>query len=502
MTKSRARVRRRAPGTRRGNRVIIYIRVSDTTGREDTLISDEVQEQVCRRFAQRDNLVIVDVIVELDKSGRESSKRAIAAIIDRVEAKEADGVLVWKISRWGRNTIDSMLNIGELQEAGGFILSATENLDDIDTPAGKFSLTVLLAIAQMYSDEIGKVWSNVHDYRISNGKPGTGGLRFGYIRDKDADCYEVDPFTGPWLRKAYERYVSGEAITGIVRSMNEAGVETTRGTRMTVPSLRATMDGGFGAGLVVDRRGEEDVWAPGTHEALISEETWQAYLRRRALKVPARTKSAPYRVAGLVRCGSCGGTMSVYWRVYKGEKVRSFRCNRIDNGKNSRLCPAPVTAKEERVEAALLAWLEEHVAGDAALQTHHQRALAATQAQVDGAKIDRDIERVQKRLSLLLDKYMDGLSKEAYTLKERELTEQLAHLREAKEQATVRVEVNSLPDGSVFGALLTGWDILDPAIFNTGLRNVVREIVLSKRDGGLGGRDTKIRVVGQWEAVA
>lgn len=143
---------RQAGGQRRqwkpGDRVIIYIRVSSIGNRSETLISPDVQDDVCRKWADRESLVVVgEPVVDLDKTGREASKREISKTINRVRRGEADGILVMKVSRWGRNTIDSMLNVHELQEAGGFIASATENLDDIETPMGQFSLTQMLAIA-------------------------------------------------------------------------------------------------------------------------------------------------------------------------------------------------------------------------------------------------------------------------------------------------------------------------------------------------------------------
>lgn len=99
-----------------------YIRVSKVVNRTDTLISDEVQEDVCAKWAEREGLTIIgEPISDMDKTGREMTKRQIRSSIDRVRRGEADGIVVWKVSRWGRNLVDAMLNVHELQEAGGFI---------------------------------------------------------------------------------------------------------------------------------------------------------------------------------------------------------------------------------------------------------------------------------------------------------------------------------------------------------------------------------------------
>ncbi|WP_020142200.1 recombinase family protein [Terracoccus sp. 273MFTsu3.1] len=504
--------KKRSAFKRRGNRVIIYIRVSDTTGREDRLISHKVQEDQCARLSQREGLDVIDVISDIDLSGRTSEKRAIRKIIDRIERGEADGVVVWKISRWGRNTIDSMLNIGELQDAGGFIASASENLDEIDTPAGKFQLTVLLAIAQMYSDEIGKTWANIHDYRVTNGKTHNGSPRLGYVYAKhipedavdrypmpEGADYAVDPETGPWVRKAFEWYAAGESYPEIVRRLEAAGIKSVRGNPIRVTSLRGTLESGFAAGLVVDRRGEDVEYRPGKHEALVSPETWEACLQRAKKKSDPRTKSAPFRLAGLLFCGTCGTRMVAQWRTNKRtqKKYRFFRCGRVQ--KTSRMvCPAPALVDETRAEKTMLEWLRENAEGESAKNTEMSRAMAVDRAEVDLTKIDKEISRLDRSMLRLYNEYEAGrVAQHVYKLKETEILEQRERLEAAKDSANIAVKVNAIPSLTVFGAVLAGWERLSPAVMNEALQAVVGEVLVYKADQRWA--RSRLRVVGQWE---
>ena len=87
--------------------MLVYIRVSKIGNRQDTLISDEIQEDVCSKWAEREGLTIVgEPITDLNKTGREMTKRQIKSSIERVRRGEADGIVVWKISRWGRNLVE------------------------------------------------------------------------------------------------------------------------------------------------------------------------------------------------------------------------------------------------------------------------------------------------------------------------------------------------------------------------------------------------------------
>ena len=254
------------------------------------------------------------------------------------------------------------------------------------------------------------------------------------------------------------------------------------------------MDGGFAAGLIVDRSGEDVEYIPGKHEALISPELWDRYLRRRADKRPARTKSAPYRVAGLMRCAACGGGMGVTWRNGK----RYFRCNKTQAGSFTTVCPDPTSVNEHLVEAALVGWLSEHGEGEQALQTEIERAQRVERAEVDIAKIDRDIAREEKRLVVLATKVLDEeISADVARLTEADIRTRLAGLRAAREQSQVAADVNSMPAHTVFGAIKAGWDLLDPAILNEGLRKVVDRIEVSRTPGR--GKPSTIRIIGGWE---
>jgi len=496
---------------RRGNRVFFYVRISDTRGREDTLISDDMQIDTLNRLSARENLECVDIIIEKDKSGRESERRRIAELINRVEAGEADGIAVWKVSRWGRNTIDSMLNIGELQAVGGFIVSATESLDDIDTPHGKFSLTVLLAIAQLYSDEIGKTWASIHDLRRGLGKTAHGTPRLGYVRENDE--YTPCPVTGPWVRKAFEFYIGGGSLNTIVGEMRDAGVTSHRRKRnedgtygepfsLSYNTLLSNMDNGFAAGLIVDRREAEAVFHKGTHEPLIDMDTWEAYQRRRAEKVPPRTKSAPYRLARLLRCGTCGAPLHVTWQVARPgmPRRRVFKCNRRAGTFQRQVDrPAPAQIDERFVEEAVLAWLKEQVEGDEALSTQMARAARVDQAKVDVAEVERKIVKMQRRLSVLADKVIDGaISNETAREKEEEIRAEIVRLRARLEQTETVVRVNEIPALTAFEGVLAGWELLDPALLNEALRMVIRDVVVTKNS--VPRRRAYIKVRGAWEA--
>lgn len=513
---------RKLSNQRRGNRLLGYIRVSAVGGRSgEKFLSPGVQKADQLRWAKINGCVIVDWVVDLDKTGTESSARKIAEAINRIEAGEADGVLVRKIDRWGRNTLDSLLNIGELQSVGGFIASTTEDLENVDTPAGRFSLTVLLAIAEMFSADMAKNWRSIHELRRELGKTPHGGPRLGYVRRRDIEElpeeeranytfpekdgirseYAIDPATAPWIRQAVERYVDGLSMKKVVDEVNAAGLRSTRGNPLSYQSLKQTLEHGFCAGLLWTERNGEVEYLPGIHEPIVGRELWDAFMARLHNGAAPRNKSAAFRCTRLLFCGGCGRRMATHTFTRNGITKTSWFCARKPTGQQSDYCPSPATIYQPLLEEKVYAWLVEHGEGQAALDAQMGRARAAIQAEKNVARIERDLERQRKRLSILADKILDGdMPAAAGKLKEEEITTAIAQLEEAKRAMAGEVTVNTLPDAQVFGALRTGWDLMDPAIFNEGLHKVVHGIYITKA----GARNARagVKIVGRWEAEA
>jgi site-specific DNA recombinase len=350
----------RPTAQRRGRKVYEYIRVS--TAREE-MISPELQHQHNLQAAAREGLEIVETVYDLDLSGRDFAKRKVSAMVKGIKESVADGILVWKYSRWGRNLTDSLTNIRDLQDAGGYIVSSTEP-GDVETPHGKFSLHMLLVIAELQSDQIKESWLDSQWNRIAQGLPVNGKPRFGYTYDKSERKYTPDPLTAPWLAKAYQHYIQGLPLSKVVAEMTAAGIRGTGGQPLVHTSMLFILDSGFGAGKIVvnARRGRastgDPVYYEGAHKAVITEEEWNRYLSLRGKRRKARNVNPTSRFSGLMRCGTCGRTLI----RYLDENRKAWGCR--NTAFNSTMpCAARVSIREGKVEKAVLSWLVDNVEG-------------------------------------------------------------------------------------------------------------------------------------------
>jgi DNA invertase Pin-like site-specific DNA recombinase len=133
-----------------------YIRVS--TWFEEK-ISDELQKAAIEDAARRRGRTIVKWIPDLDATGR-NFKRRIMEAISAVETGSFEGaneIWVWKYSRFGRNRHGVAINLARVEQAGGHLISATEEID-ATTATGRFTRGMLFELAAFESDRIGEQW--------------------------------------------------------------------------------------------------------------------------------------------------------------------------------------------------------------------------------------------------------------------------------------------------------------------------------------------------------
>jgi site-specific DNA recombinase len=280
-------------------RVALYVRVSALMGRGgDDFHSPDVQTNAMRRLTA--GLQEVDVIEDIDQTGRTFSRDGIDKIRKLAEAHAIDAVAVYNVSRLGRNVLESLKFLTWLAERGVTILSATEHIDT-GTPSGRWMLTNMLAIAEMRSDEISGEWARTIHHRAAAGKP-HGKPATGYVRGPDGR-FAVDPFTGPAIRAAFIDYAAGAGARQIRLSVRAAtGLEIDPSTLKRILRNRTYL----GIARVRGQLGLVEV--PGAHEPLVDEVTWQRVQARVAAdrKIAPALKAAKYPLSGLCQCAACG----------------------------------------------------------------------------------------------------------------------------------------------------------------------------------------------------
>lgn len=487
---------------KRGMRGRIYVRVSDTRNREETLISPEVQIGHCVDWAKREGIdLVAEPVVDLNLSGKSFAKRSVHKMIAEVKDGQYEVIIVWKWSRWGRNLHDSTINMALLDEVGGTLIAATEPVD-VTTPTGVFSRTQFLAMAQLQLDQIRESWRDAHRTRLRNGLPHCGTVPYGYDYDKDerdpAKKYTANPEEFPRLQEMFRLYLAGVSPRTIAHQFNARGWRARKGGPFRPSTVRDTLDSGFGAGRI--RYGEFEAFSDLWPHAVTREE-WEQFLRTRKQRgsdLPPRTASQKALGKGMVHCGDCGRRMSLQRvKSKKGGKVYEYAFYRC-NGPVNLYCKG-VSVRESTVDSTLKSWLTTMVKGGEDAPEMQARKMRAEKAETDVKGIEKQIAVVKAHMKKATALIIEGvLTKDDYAEQKAAYEAELLALQEGLQSARADAAANFLPPADVFGALLLAMEAqMDLDGINHALRAVVRKVVVDRAQKSQTSA-SRLRVVPLW----
>lgn len=450
-------------------RAVLYRRVSALMGRSgEQFMSPDLQLHAMRDMARRRDLVEVEVIDDIDVSGRTFARDGIQRVLAMARHREIDVVAFYDLARLGRNVKESLRVIEELRDLGVAVMSANEQIDD--SPEGQFQLTIWLGLAQLYSDQIGRRWREVQAHRASRGLaqgPAPLGLQ------KEAGRLVPDDLA-PAVARVFRDYAAGRLISHVARDFSLA-----RGKRTDLVVIKRMLANPVYVGQV--RLGGQ--LFPGAHDPLVTQAVWRRVQQRLEIDAhtPARILSGENPLAGLVICAHCLRRMRMQAENRAAGIVR-LRCDGKDKIGDCRGPGAPLLAD---VEAAIVAKLREEYAGVALdLGKIEERRARASLAKVDASRLRREVDRFDAALRKLREEWATtGMTAAEYT----ELRRQLEQDRASVVVALAEAERQSgpvLPRGRVpvTAAILDRWDRLTAEEKRRALLRTVRVATLRQAE--------------------
>lgn len=124
--------------------VAIYARVSTSDQ------SCEMQLYELRQYVAKQGWQVFQEYVDTGFSGAVASRPRLDQLLRDARLQKFEGVLVWKLDRWGRSVAHCVRSIQELVSLGIRFLSPTESIDTgADSPMSKFLMHLFAALAEM-----------------------------------------------------------------------------------------------------------------------------------------------------------------------------------------------------------------------------------------------------------------------------------------------------------------------------------------------------------------
>lgn len=369
-----------SPKTRPTKPIDIYVRVSKVAGRGgDSFISPDVQEERCRAQLAADGLEAGELYVELDQSGRKSSRPLFDQAIARVHSGESGGIIVYRLSRFGRSTKDVLEGVKELEAAGAVLISCHEKLDT-STPMGRFALTIFAALNELESEQIKENWTVAQGEAVRRGVQ-IARAPFGYRKTdgsngKPKGTLVPDPETAHLVTEVFQRRARGAKLEDLAAFLQEQAPKPNgkAWVAVMVGKLLRT-ETYLGHVTMGDHRHEN------AHEPLVDEETWWR-CRSRESRYQGKGSGpgkGTHPLSGYVRCSGCGYRMARSSTKLGGKTYWYVRC------KND-ACKSKAGISELQLEALVYGTLAEQATAFMEKPRESGALLEAARARVSEAE--------------------------------------------------------------------------------------------------------------------
>jgi DNA invertase Pin-like site-specific DNA recombinase len=322
-----------------------YIRVSRRGDRDDErLRSPDYQHQAIERFANGEGLEVQWFAPEIDVSGSKPQRRILDEIIRQVESGQLGGIVVAKLDRLSRlRPRDRVLLFEAIEDAGGVVLSASEQIDP-STPEGRFARDVFLGVARMQWEKYREGFETAKEGAIASGIAVQNRPAVGYRKRADRRI-EPDPKTAPIVREAFERRARGEGPSALARFLESQRVRTSQGSKTwSKQAVYGMVSNPIYKGLL--RYGRDDRFVnTASHEPIVSEALWAAAQKPNGHHpAPLRSAESTWLLSGLLRCSACRYAMQGT-KTSRGKRI--YRCTRTHSGG---VCPAPARIDADPIE--------------------------------------------------------------------------------------------------------------------------------------------------------
>ncbi|WP_334293163.1 recombinase family protein [Alkalithermobacter paradoxus] len=299
-------------------------------------------------------------------SGTNTKKREqFNKMIEDCKAGKIDMIITKSISRFARNTLDTLNYVRQLKELGIGVIFEKENINTLDSK-GEVLLTILSSLAQDESRSISENSTWGIRRRFEQGKLHINHTKFlGYDKDEEGNLV-INEKQAKIVRRIYKDYLDGKGPNRIARELEEEGVPNWNGKpKWYESSIRkilsnekykgdALLQKTYTVDFLTKKRAVNNGEVPmyyveESHPAIIDKETWEAVQlemeRRRAFaekynisKLDYATVDNPF--AGRVICGHCGSAFGRKVWNSTDERLRRvvWRCNKKYEVKGKKSC--------------------------------------------------------------------------------------------------------------------------------------------------------------------
>jgi len=387
---------------------VIYARCS-TEEQADRHLSIPAQLEECRKYASEHDYQIIAEYIDEGFSGSNIERPQFILMINDIRYKKikVDAVLIWKFSRFSRDTIQSITYKDILRKQKTNVISITEPLPE-DSPFSEIIERVIecidaLAIKIIREDTIRGMKHNARNGRWNGGTPPLGyRVEKQIIDGKERKVLTVDQVEAKTIKLIFDLYIKGWTLSSIAEELNRKGMKSKNNRPFTKTSFYSILTNPIYIGKYAWNRyaksgskfNDENEWVYSEKdgEKIIDNLTWekaQDMINQRKFS-GARTEKNEFWLSGLLYCEQCNKNLYVY-DTHKGRKY--YRCT-----------SCYISVRKEEVEEAI-----ERVIGQRVLSDQYYLAIERDLKKLE-TENKKELERLEKT-KIEIEKKLYNLTK-------------------------------------------------------------------------------------------
>ncbi len=407
-------------------KVYLYTRVS--TSMQIDGYSLDAQKSRMKAFCEFNDYEIVGEYEDAGKSGKSIEGRvAFNTMMEDIKTGKdnVSFILVFKLSRFGRNAADVLNSLQIMQDFGVNLICVEDGIDS-SKEAGKLMISVLSAVAEIERENIRVQTMEGRMQKAREGKWNGGFAPYGYALV--GGKLEVNEEEAIAIRTIFDRYVNSDmGSNAIAKYLENHGIhkierQNGKNPLFDAALIRRILQNPVYAGKIAyGRRRTEKVHGTrndyrqvykedyllvdGLHEALVSEEVWemaQAKVLSQAKKyekVNAPKGERTHLLSGIVKCPICGvgmyGNKSIHHRK-DGTRYKDFfyyGCKHRDMTRGHK-CDYRKQISEEKLDSAVTEVLRKLVSNKKFAGMMREKI----GMEVDTTTLDQEIASYEKTL--------------------------------------------------------------------------------------------------------
>ena len=442
-------------------RVAAYCRVS--TDKDDQANSFESQQKYFREYIERmPDWELYEIFADEGISGTNTKKRkSFNRMISCAKNGNFDLIITKEISRFARNTLDSIYYTRDLKKHGVGVIFLTDNINTLDHDA-ELRLTIMSSIAQEESRKTSERVKWGQKRRMEQGVV-FGRDMLGY--DVKGGVMFINEEGAKIVRLVFEKFVKeGKGSHTIARELRESGYKTITGNSIWTNTVIYKMlrNEKYCGDLVQKKtftpdylshekkynKGEEEfVILKDHHEPIVSREMFELanrILDERSASPESKSKhSNRYCFSGKIRCAKCNSIFSArYTKRKDGSTYKAWRClegakygkPHIDRAGNQMGCSSESIRNEDALHIMYLV--------SNSLETEKKTivknmlnvvgaVVSSDMAGVDTESLRESVRKAEEKKSRLLELYMSkDVGREEFIAARSKCDEEIADLKE------------------------------------------------------------------------